>query len=91
MAVQVAVGGGGGKLGGIGGQTETQYHVREDVVDSGLGTPRDLNGNNVVDTANHSSDYLLLPVRVTIEWKSTSGARKFEIVTQLGDFRRSEG
>lgn len=91
MAVQVTTGGGGGKLGGMGGTTTTtQWHVREDVVDAGLGMPRDLNGNNVIDTANHSSDYLLLPVRVTIEWKSGSGARKFEIVTQLGDFRRRD-
>jgi type II secretory pathway pseudopilin PulG len=79
----------GGKKGGIvlGGATVTQWHLREDVVDEGLGMPRDLNGNNVIDTANHSSDYLVLPVRVRIEWKSGSGARRFEIVTQLGDFR----
>ena len=65
MTVQVTTGG-GGKKGGIslGGTTVTQWHVREDVVDAGLGMPRDLNGNNVVDTANHSSDYLVLPVRV---------------------------
>ena len=81
--------GGGGKKGAvsIGGTTVTQWHLREDVVDASLGMPRDLNGNNVIDTANHSSDYLVLPVRILIEWKSSSGARKFEIVTQLGDFR----
>lgn len=94
MAVQVSGGGGGG--GGLGGKKVggggaappvTQWHLREDVADAGLGMPRDLNGNNVIDTANHSSDYLVLPVRVTIEWKSNAGARRFEIVTQLGDFR----
>jgi type II secretory pathway pseudopilin PulG len=90
MAVQVAApSGGGGKKGGVtvGAPPVTQYQLREDVDDEGLGMPRDLNGNNVIDTANHSSDYLVLPVRVRIEWKSNTGARKFEIVTQLGDFR----
>jgi len=94
MAVQVtASSGGGGKkpLGGItdgGTTTVTEWHLREDVADEGLGMPRDLNGNNVIDTANHSGDYLVLPVRVRIEWKSGVGARRFDIVTQLGDFRK---
>ncbi|HEX6884289.1 MAG TPA: hypothetical protein VF530_13000 [Planctomycetota bacterium] len=92
MAVQVASGGGGGgKLGGLGGgslggTTVTQYHVREDLVDARLGMPRDLTGDNRIDSANHSADYLLLPVCVRLEWKSGTGERRFEIVTQLGDF-----
>lgn len=93
MAVQVTSGGGGGGKIGLGGSsggsvTTTEWHLREDVADEGLGMPRDLNGNNVIDTANHSSDYLVLPVRVRIEWKSGAGARRFDIVTQLGDFRK---
>lgn len=82
--------GGGGKLGISGGTTTTTtaWHLREDVQDAALGMPRDLNGNNVIDTANHSSDYLLLPVRVRIEWKGRSGARRFDIVTQLFDFQQ---
>lgn len=90
MTVQVPSGGGGKKGVAVGGATVTQWHLREDVVDAGLGMPRDLNGNNVVDTATHSSDYLLLPVRVRLEWKSGTGGRKFEIVTQLGDFPLEE-
>jgi len=93
MAVQVSSGtsGGGGKLGGmgggsLGGTTVTQYHLREDVVDARLGMPRDLTGDNKIDSGNHSADYLLLPVCVRLEWKSGSGERHFEIVTQLGDF-----
>jgi hypothetical protein len=88
VQVNVPTGGGGKKFGGTSlGATVTQWHLREDFADEGLGMPRDLNGNNVVDTSNHSSDYLVLPVRVRLDWKSASGARKFEIVTQLGDFR----
>lgn len=96
-AVQVTSGGstgGGGKTGmGAGGgvsTTTTQWHLREDREEPGLGMPRDLNGNNVIDTANHSSDYLILPVRVLIEWQGNTGARKFELVTQLGDFPKEE-
>jgi len=88
MAVEVPAPG-GGKLAGA-GATVTKWLVREDVEDALLGMPRDLNGNNVVDTGDHSTDYLILPVRVVIEWKRGNGARKFEIVTQLGDFPRVE-
>lgn len=90
MAVQVAASGGSGGKKVVGAPPTppvTQWHLREDVADEGLGMPRDLNGNNVIDTANHSSDYLVLPVRVVIDWKSSAGARRFELVTQFGDFR----
>jgi len=89
LAVTV-VSGGGGKLGGFGGTSSTSWQVREDVEDSLLGMPRDLNGNNVIDTDDHASDYLVLPVRLLIQWKSGGGARRFEIVSQLGEFPRVE-
>lgn len=88
MSVEVTSGAGGGKKGGAIGVTTVQRHLREDYQDAGLGMPRDLDGDNKIDTANHGTNYLVLPVRVTIEWKSGTGARKFEIVTQFGDFRR---
>src|SRR5262249_31132097 len=82
-------GGGGGKLGqmgGGGGQVTKTWQLHEDVDLQTLGMPRDLNGNNVVDSADHSSDYLLLPVEIEIQWKSNTGLRKFTLVTQLGDY-----
>jgi len=84
--------GGGGKVGaagaGAGGSTTTtHWQLREDYQDAELGLPRDLNGNNVVDTADHSSDYLILPVRILIQWKGIAGARSMEVLTQLGDMR----
>ena len=88
MSVEVTSGAGGGKKGGAIGVTTIERHLREDYQDAGLGMPRDLDGDNKIDTANHGTNYLVLPVRVTIEWKSGTGARKFEIVTQFGDFRR---
>lgn len=77
---KLGLSGGGGSLGG------TYYHLHEDLVDARLGMPRDLNGDNKVDDQDHSSAYLLLPVCVRLEWKSGTGERHFEIVTQLGDF-----
>jgi hypothetical protein len=59
----------------------------QDYEDKKLGLPRDLNGNNVIDTSNHSSDYLLLPVRIEIKWKGIAGPRSMEILTQLSDMR----
>ena len=94
MQVQVTTSSGTGGKKAIGTGTTTvvtQWQLRETYVDEKLGMPRDLNGNNVVDTANHSSDYLILPVRIQIQWKSATGPRKVEVVTQLADFLLEEG
>lgn len=90
---QITTGGSmGGKLGGSGGGTGgTSWQVRETTVDEGLGTPRDLNGNNVIDTADHSTDYLILPVRVQVEWSGVGGERRIEIVTQFADYALEDG
>ena len=79
---------GSGKLGMVGGTTTTttQWHLREDYQDHALGMPRDLNGDNVIDTLNHGSDYIVLPVRVRVTWQAPTGERHFDIVTQLGAF-----
>lgn len=64
--------------------------LREDVNDKALGMPRDLNADGVVDNANHAGDYLLLPIRVRIEWiaKGTkSTQRHFEMYTMFTSFR----
>ncbi len=60
--------------------------VAEDFVDDMLGTPRDLNGDRVVDALDHRDDWALLPVRVRIEWLpqgSKGGMRHFEMYTLL--------
>lgn len=48
-------------------------NLREYVVDSALGMPRDLNGDGIIDTLSHSNDYILLPVKVVITWKGIGG------------------
>jgi prepilin-type N-terminal cleavage/methylation domain-containing protein len=59
--------------------------LREDVDDVALGMPRDLNGDGVVDAADHSGNYCLLPVRVTVTWRGVSGLRSLTVETLLCD------
>lgn len=60
-----------------------QVGLAENSVDALLGMPRDLNGDNVVDGADHSTDYVLLPVRIRLEWTGVSGERTIELRTLL--------
>jgi prepilin-type N-terminal cleavage/methylation domain-containing protein len=76
--------GNGGALPGtitfpIGGPSE----LREDTVDAALGMPRDLNGDGAVDTADHSGNYRLLPVRVSVTWRGVSGLRTLTVESLL--------
>lgn len=66
----------------IGGGVE---ELRENFVDAALGMPRDLNGDGVVDAVNHANDpeMLLLPVRVSVQWRGVSGPRQIVLETML--------
>ncbi len=57
--------------------------LREDVQDAALGMPRDLNGDGVIDSANHAGDYVLLPMRIRLQWRSVTGNRTLDIETLL--------
>jgi len=57
--------------------------LREDVVDGDLGMPRDLDLDGVVDVADHSADYTLLPVRILVRWRGASGVRELELESVL--------
>jgi hypothetical protein len=57
--------------------------LRENLVDPVLSTPRDLNADGVIDAADHASDYVILPVRVRIEWAGEAGTRTAEFMTAL--------
>lgn len=54
----------------------------------GLGMPRDLNGDARVDGEDHSADYIVLPVIVTIEWDGFAGPRTLRMQTMLADLTR---
>jgi len=55
----------------------------ENVVDAGLGSPRDLNLDGAVDAANHAADYQLLPVRIAVRWRGVTGDREVVLETIL--------
>lgn len=57
--------------------------LREDVVDTRFGTPRDLDSDGVIDNADHSTDYQLLPVAVRARWQSKAGATVYQVTTLL--------
>lgn len=59
------------------------FTLSEDRDDPGLGMPRDLNLDGAVDALDHSTDYRVLPVRVSVEWLGQGGRRRTESVTTL--------
>jgi type II secretory pathway pseudopilin PulG len=60
--------------------------LRESVVDAKLGMPSDLNGDTVIDAANHAGDYQKLPVLVRVRWSGAGGEGQVEFQTVLGSF-----
>ncbi|MEN8148871.1 MAG: hypothetical protein ABFS86_03555 [Planctomycetota bacterium] len=62
---------------------ENTGQLREDVKDATLGMPRDLNGDGVIDSENHAQDYVLLPVRIRVEWRGMTGERSYDLHTVL--------
>ena len=62
--------------------------IREDVTDAALGMPRDLNGDGVVDSSDHTHDCVILPVRVQLTWASQTGkggTRTFTMYTMFAN------
>ena len=47
--------------------------LNESVVDESLGMPHDLDGDGLIDNADHSNDAIILPVRIEVEWLSKTG------------------
>lgn len=64
------------------------WKLLENDVRPDLGLPRDLDGDSIVDGEDHTDDYVLLPVRVVVDWQSRLGPRHFEITTTLCEVRR---
>jgi hypothetical protein len=56
--------------------------LSEAVDDAALGMPRDLNGDADKDD-ELAAGYIVLPVKVRVEWAGASGERRMEIVTTL--------
>jgi len=49
--------------------------LREDVEDARLGMPRDLDGDGDDDDDVSAGTYLVLPVRLVVEWRGAGGTR----------------
>lgn len=60
--------------------------LREDANIPALGLPRDLNADGVIDSEDHSDDYVILPVRVRLEWQGARGDGYLEYQTLLSGF-----
>ncbi len=58
--------------------------LREDLSDVTLGCPMDLNGDQLIDSADHSSDFLCLPVVVRVTWQGASGPSQVQLRAVLG-------
>ena len=69
---------------------EGEWQLREDLVDADLGLPRDLNGDTFLDEGDHSLDYLVLPVRIELEWEGRFGPRRMTVSAMFTDFRRAQ-
>ena len=57
--------------------------IRENLTIPEIGMPRDLNGDIAVDSADHSSDAIALPVLVRVRWTGTSGPREIFVASVL--------
>jgi len=61
--------------------------LRENVTDARLDMPHDLNGDGLIDSANHATDYKLLPVLVRVHWQSVDGTvGSVELKTRLANY-----
>lgn len=60
---------------------DEEGRLREDLPNEMLGTPRDLDGDGVIDSADHIDDAIVIPVGVILEWDGAIGERKLEMYT----------
>lgn len=59
--------------------------LREDFAAETFGQTWDLNLDGVIDEADHSGDYQVLPVLIRVQWRGRGGASKVELRTTLID------
>ncbi|MCY3004091.1 MAG: prepilin-type N-terminal cleavage/methylation domain-containing protein [Planctomycetota bacterium] len=59
--------------------------LREDIANTALGTPLDLDVDGAVDGVDHSNDYQMLPVVVIVRWRGAAGEGQIQLETILGE------
>lgn len=57
--------------------------LREDVDSRGLGLPRDLNGDGVVDATDCATTYEILPVTIILQWDGPGGDNSIRLDATL--------
>lgn len=75
-----------GAPGGVCGRIlfpSTGPQLFENAVDTTIGMPRDLSLDGAVDAVDHAADYMILPVRVRVQWLGSAGPRTIELQTQI--------
>jgi hypothetical protein len=60
--------------------------LRENIPDAVFGMPRDLDGDAVIDDADHTDDYFVLPLQVRLRWRGRTGDREFRTFATLCQF-----
>ena len=60
--------------------------LREDLEDRALTMPRDLNGDGLIDSLDHSGDYAILPVVIRIDWRGPTGPSRVQFKTIISLF-----
>lgn len=66
------------------------FELFENVENLDLGMPRDLDGDLQIDEDDHALDYMILPVKVLIEWRGAGGRRVFEMSTMFALMRKED-
>jgi len=64
------------------------WQLREDKKNELLGMPRDLTGDELVDTYSHAGDYTLMPIIVRVVWQGPCGERRLEVQTVMTEYQR---
>ncbi|QDU65520.1 type IV pilus modification PilV family protein [Engelhardtia mirabilis] len=62
---------------------EQDGRLAEDCQYTRLGLPRDLDGDGVVDSADHSDNYTILPIELVIQWNGSVGNRQLRFQTAM--------
>ncbi|MEZ5973415.1 MAG: hypothetical protein R3F33_02190 [Planctomycetota bacterium] len=63
------------------------WQLREDMEAPELGLPRDLNGDCIIDAANHGNDYSIFPVQIELQWRGQFGNRLIRFHTIFAELK----
>ena len=72
----------------VGTSAAPAWQLREDVADSALSMPRDLDSDFRVDALDHAGDYTRLPVEVRVDWQGRVGAQGYRLISLMVEIRR---